>query len=264
VDGRVKPGHDGERIRGGQALIVRRALKWIGGILAVLILLPVVLVGVLLIVLNTAAGQREAEALLPSVLGDSIRVTGISGSIPAAPRVAHVEIRDASGAWLTVDDIALDWSPLRLLTGVAQVDRLSVGQIAVARLPVSSAPAQPSSGGFSLPVQVDVEALHIARVDVAAPVAGKAASLAVDGVAHVASLQNGDADITITGLDQEGTYKLAGRIDAAHLAAKLDATEPAHGFVASLASLPDLGAIDVHASVDGPWSAAATRLRTAR
>jgi translocation and assembly module TamB len=240
---------------------MRRALKWAGGILAVLILLPLVLVGLLLVALNTTAGQGEAESLLAGILGDSIKVTGISGGIPASPRVAHVELRDATGVWLSVDDIALDWSPLRLLSRTAHVDRLTVGRIAVARLPVSAAPAQPSSGGgFSLPVRVDVEALHVARIDVAAPVAGAPASLALDGKAHLASLQEGDADLALRRLDGEGSYKLSGRINAARLMAALDASEPVRGFVASLAGMQDLGALEVHANLDGPWSAAVANL----
>jgi translocation and assembly module TamB len=96
----------------------------------------------------------------------------------------------ATGVWLSIDDIALDWSPLRLLSGVAHIDRLSVGHVAMARLPVSDTPAQPgSSGGFSLPVHVEAEALHVARIDIAAPVAGAQAAIALDGSAHLASLQ---------------------------------------------------------------------------
>jgi translocation and assembly module TamB len=240
---------------------LRRVAKWLGGILAVAILLPLVLIGLLLLVLNTAPGQREAESLLANVLGDGIKVTGISGGIPAAPRVAHVELRDATGVWLSIDDIALDWSPLRLLSGVAHIDRLSVAHVAMARLPVSDTPAQPSSGGdFTLPVRVEAEALHVGRVDIAGPVAGAQAALALDGAAHLASLQDGDADVTIRRLDGDGTYRLSGRIDAARLMARLDATEPARGLVATLATLPDLGPLAVHASIDGPWSAAATDL----
>jgi translocation and assembly module TamB len=226
-------------------------------------LLPVVAVGVVLIALNTKAGQREAVSLLDGVLAGTVRITGLSGNFPVAPRVARVEVLDAQGVWLTLDDIALDWSPLRLLGRVAQIERLSAARIEVARLPVSSGPSQPGGSGFSLPVRVNVEALDVARIDVAAPVAGRAASLALEGSAHVASLQQGDADISLTGLGEPGSYKISGRIDGARLRAALDATEPAHGFVASLATLPDLGALDLHAKLDGPWSAAATTLALA-
>ena len=244
---------------------MRRAVRWTGGILALLLLPPLLLIGALLVALNTTAGQHEAETLLARVLGDSVKVSGISGRIPAAPRVAHVELRDVQGVWLSIDDIALDWSPLQLLSRVAHADRLSVGRVALARLPVSAASSKPSSGGggFSLPVRVDVEALHVGRIDIAAPVAGAPASLAADGTAHLASLQAGDADLTLRRLDGEGTYTLSGRIDDRKLSAKLDAAEPAHGLLANLASLPDLGALDIHAGVDGPWSAAGTNLTLA-
>ena len=36
--------------------------------------------------------------------------------------------------------------------------------------------------------------------------------------------------------------------------------EPAHGTVAKLAHLPDLGGLSVQASLDGPWQAALPKL----
>ncbi len=241
-----------------------RALKWIGGTVLVLLLLPVVLAGLVLGALNTAPGQREGERLLASVLGPDIVVAGLSGRFPDAPRVRHVELRDAGGVWLAIDDIALDWSPTRLLSKVAHVDRLAVGHVAMPRLPEPSAakaqPSSSSSSSFSLPVRVEVDAAHVERVDLGAPVAGAAASLAVDATAQLDSLKRGAVTAAIHRLDGAGTYTLSGRIDERALRAKIDLDEPLHGFVGTLAKLPDLGALSAHATVDGPWTGAATRL----
>jgi translocation and assembly module TamB len=238
---------------------MRRALKWIFRAVVVIVLLPVVLIAVLLIALNTAPGQHEAESILAGVLGSDIKVSGISGRIPAAPRVAHFEMRDARGVWLSIDDIALDWSPLRLLGGTAKIDRLTVGHVAVDRPPESAAPATPSSGGgFTLPVTVDVESAHVDRVDLGAPVAGAPASVAIDLKGRMVSLTDGDADATLHQIGGPGIYTLTGQIDDRHITAHLDASESAHGLASNLTGLPDLGAFFVHASVDGPWTAAAT------
>ena len=107
-------------------------------------------------------------------------------------------------------------------------------------------------------MRVEVEATHVDRVDVGAAVAGAPAAVTLDAVAHLDSLKQGDADATIRQIGGAGTYKLSGRIDDAHITAHVDASEPAHGLVSGLAGLPDLGALAVRASVDGPWTAAVT------
>ncbi|HEY2131502.1 MAG TPA: translocation/assembly module TamB domain-containing protein, partial [Acetobacteraceae bacterium] len=111
-----------------------------------------------------------------------------------------------------------------------------------------------------LPVPVSLDSLQVARLELAAPVAGAAAALSVDGTAHLASLSAGSADVTIQRLDGAGRYHLAGQLDDARLKAALQASEPAHGLVSELAGLPDLGAITATADVDGPWTNAAMTL----
>ena len=36
---------------------------------------------------------------------------GLHGRFPDRLRLQHLEVRDANGAWLLADDVALDWSP---------------------------------------------------------------------------------------------------------------------------------------------------------
>lgn len=245
---------------------MRRTLKWAAWSAGILLLLPVLAVAAVLIALNIPAGQHEAESMLASVLGPDIVVRGISGTIPSAPRVAHVELRDAKGVWLAIDDIALDWTPSALLSRVAHVNSLSAGHVSMPRLPEPSGPAKPSSpssGSSSLPVKIQVDAAHIARADLGAPVAGQSVSLTADATARLESLQEGQATATVKRLDGDGRYALSGRIDQRTLAAKVDLDEPAHGFLGSLASLPELGALSAHATVDGPWTGAKTALTVA-
>jgi len=237
---------------------LRRALKWAGGIALALVLLPVVLVGVVLLGLNTGVGARQVEALTARFSGGMVTFRDVSGIFPQAPRVGRVEVRDSKGVWLTLDDIALDWSPTRLLGRNARVERLVVGRVTVARLPVSSPPPATGPSSFSLPVRVDIERFIVARIDLGAEVAGTPASLSAEGVAHLASLTDGQAEIALRRLDGEGTYMVKGRIDASGLAADVAAREAAHGLLAGIAKLPDLGALDIHAAVNGPWNAAAT------
>ena len=66
--------------------------------------------------------------------------------------------------------------------------------------------------------------------------------------------------LNIRQLDGAGSYTLSGAMDTAGLHATLRASEPAHGMVAGIAGVPDLGAIDLAAQLDGPQSAVATHV----
>ncbi len=242
------------------------ALRIFGWALGVLVLIPVLALLAAVLLLNIDPGRRLVERLAGQLTAGQVRIAGLGGRFPDALRLRHAEVSDAQGIWLTLDDVALDWSPLALLHREARVDLLSAARVGVTRLPVSSAPAKAGptdSKPFSLPVRVSVAALRIARADVGEPVAGVAAVLALDGKAHLASLQDGDVDVTIDRLDSPGSYAVRGRIDPASLDARLSVAEPAHGFVATVAKLPDVGAIDLQGSVAGPRTGERTAVQLA-
>ncbi len=242
---------------------MRTVLRILGWVLGVLVLVPVFAVLAAILLLNIDPGRRLVERLAGQFTAGQVAIAGLGGRFPDALRLAHAEVHDAKGAWLELDDVALDWSPLALLHREARVDLLTAARVQVPRLPVAQpAPAKQPAGSqpFSLPVRVSVQRLRIARAEIGAPVAGTAAVLALDGRAHLASLQDGDADVTIDRLDSAGGYEVHGTIDPAHLAARLAVNEPPHGLLASIAKLPDIGAIALQASVDGPRTAEATAL----
>ena len=235
-------------------------LRWILRISGLLVVLAAAAVGVVLLALNTNAGQRRFERLIAQASGGMVQVSGISGSFPAAPRVGRIVIADKFGAWLTVDNAALDWSPWRLLGGVALIADLSADDVGLLRLPTSSGPATQSSGTASLPVAIRLERLHIGRLELAQPVAGVAAALSVDGGASIRGVTDGTADLNVTRLDAAGSFRLSSRVSRNGLMARISAVEPAHGLVSGLIELPDLGALDLKATLDGPWHAVTTQL----
>ncbi len=239
---------------------LRKILLWV---VATILLLPVVLVLLVLVVANTGPGRTLIEHEVGSLTGGSVVLRGLSGRFPDALRLAHAEVHDAQGAWLTLDGVALDWSPLALFGRVALIDRLTAAQVGVARLPVSSAPAKPtpaSKGGFSLPVRVDLRALDVARLDLSAPLAGHPAVLHVTGSGGFKALDDASAKLAIDRIDGEGNYKLDGRVDADAIRAVLDLNEPSGGLVSGLAKLPALGAVAVHGTIAGPRRAEQTDL----
>ena len=236
---------------------------WVAG---VVVLLPVFLVCLILLVANIGPGRRIIETETKNFTGGMVVLSGLSGRFPDALRLAHAELHDRKGAWLTLDNVVLNWSPTALLGRTASIDFLSVERIAIPRLAVASAPAQPakpSQGGFSLPVHVDLRALHVARLELGAPVAGAAAVAKIDGAGSFVSLDDAQADIAITRLDGPGTYRLDAKMSPAAITARLVAAEPQGGLVGGLANLPALGALGVTASIDGPRNAEHADIRIA-
>ncbi len=242
---------------------MRRTLRWLFGIAAALIGVPLLLVAALLLALNTGAGQREAVRLVNRLAGGTARIAGLSGRFPAALRVARIELQDGTGTYAILRDAALDWSPLALLHRDLAIARLAAAEVTVLRRPESTGSAAGGGGtgtSFSLPVRIDLAALRVERLSLAAPVAGVAATLSVAGSAHVASLQAGRADLTLTRLDAPGRYHLDGSLDGATLGGTLTAEEPAQGLIAMIGGLPGLGPLHVAASLAGPWSGVALRV----
>ncbi len=240
---------------------MKRALRILAWIVAVLVAIPVVVLATILVAANTNPGRRLIEREAASLTGGTVTLQGLSGRFPDRLRLAHAELRDADGVWVSLDRLALDWSPLHLLSRDAVIDRLDVDALRVDRLPAPS-PAKPDqpakSGSFTLPVRVDVESLHVLRLTLAKPVAGVAAVVEVDGAAHLASLSEGSGSASVTRIDSPGTYRASGRIGPDSLQATIDAQEPPGGLASSVAHLPDLGALTLHASLDGPRTAEAT------
>jgi translocation and assembly module TamB len=77
---------------------MRRFFLWT---VAVLLLLPLVLVGGVFALLNLDVGRRLVESQAESLTGGAVRIAGLSGRFPDALRIARLELRDADGAYFT-------------------------------------------------------------------------------------------------------------------------------------------------------------------
>jgi len=243
---------------------MRRLFKYLAWSIAILIALPILLTGAVLLGANTDPGRRLIEALVSRVTDGAVRLEGLRGRFPEALRIRRITVADPSGVWLSVNAAALDWSPWRLIEGEVAVDRLEAQSVAVGRLPKTTS----ESGGNSsvgLPALRGVlSRLHIARLDISAGVAGQPISLAVDGAGQLAGPDTGEAHLAVTALQRRETapldhYLVEVSMMPSHLHATLSIAESAHGLIAGLAKLPDIGPISVGGSIDGPLNALATR-----
>jgi translocation and assembly module TamB len=230
---------------------MRRAAKWIGGILLALLLLPVLL----LLFANTQPGREALVRLTSRLTGDTVRLSGLTGRFPDALRAARVELRDARGDYATIDGLVLDWSPLELLHRRLVIDRLTAARIDAIRMPVSS-----SSSNSGVPVSVVLHELRVDRLDIGAALAGVSAAVALDGSGELTSETAFSGTADIRDLAAAGAYHLTGTMDAARLQAELRVREPPRGVIASIAGLPDLGGLTLDATLNGPRDAVATRL----
>ena len=235
---------------------MRRAAKWIGWVLVALAVAPVLL----LVVVNTPPGRQALAWLTPRVTGDTVRLAGIAGRFPDALRVAQVELRDPQGAYATVEDLALDWSPLQLLHRRIVIDRLEAARIEAMRMPTGS-----SSGSAGLPhaghpaCSCGSRGWTLVRHWPAPPLPSRWTVRANSPRRHDFS-----GSLNVRQLDGAGSYAVTGIADATRLQATLHVSEPAHGLLASLAGLPDLGAVAIDASLDGPRDAVVTRTHAGR
>lgn len=206
------------------------------------------LIGALFGVANVDPGRRMIETLVASLTGGTVRIDGLAGRFPDALHLARLRVADGSGVYLTINDISLDWSPSRLLTGLAQIDAVIVARVNLARLPES----EPSSGtgGGVPPIRIAVQRLHVERLELEPPVAGHQVSVTVDGSARLLSLREGQVSLIVAAAADRYVGDL--RLTPDRLHATVTLTEAPQGLVARLATLPDIGAIDARVEVDGP------------
>jgi translocation and assembly module TamB len=236
-----------------------RLLKWGGAILLVLLAIPILAVAAILIVANTGPGRHFIQNEITSLTGGMVRIDGLTGRFPDALRVGQIQVSDTKGPYVTVSGVVLDWSPLKLLQRTALVDRLQADRLDFARLPEPEGKPSTSSGSFHLPVQVDLRHVHINRAVIGAPIAGVAATLALDGAAKLQTLTEGTVQLDVHRLDSPGHYAIDGHVTPDAIQATVTAEEPANGLISGIAHLPDLGAISLQASVNGPKDGLSTQ-----
>ncbi|HTI84648.1 MAG TPA: translocation/assembly module TamB domain-containing protein [Acetobacteraceae bacterium] len=236
---------------------MRRAAKWIGWLIGIVVGLAVLLVAFVLIAANTDTGRRTIESLVPELTGDTVRMADLGGRFPDALRAGRIELRDAAGDYATIDNAVFDWSPLQLVHWHIVIDRLAAERIDVLRMPVSSSS---SSSSMELPAPVTLRQLQLARIDIGAPVAGTPVTVAVSGSGAATSPTDFQLALDVRQIGGAGHYSLTATADRSDLDAKITASEPARGLVASLAGLPDIGDLDLDASLRGPRSAAVTHV----
>ncbi len=152
---------------------------------------------------HTDTGRRLIVWGVGQASGDRVVLSGLSGRLPFAPRLERLEIRDAEGPWLLVEDAALDLDPAALLGGLLAVDGLSAGRVVLSR-PLAGGG---EGGGLGLPLPLEVRQLAIARLDLSG-VIPSAPVLEVAGVGSAQGPERFSASLTASAPGRADEYRL--------------------------------------------------------
>ncbi|MFS2175490.1 translocation/assembly module TamB domain-containing protein [Rhizobium pisi] len=241
------------------AKIVTWILRLTGYALGVTLILAV---AALAIFGFTAFGARIVTEKIASTLSNrdmTIEVREPEGLLTGGLRAAEITISDTRGVFAEIHGIALDWNPLALLTGTFHAKRFEIDAINVLRKPVRTLPSRPGaekSGGFSLPLKVDIDRVALSDIKLAEPFAGRAFALAAEGSLSA----NGDGGEAVVNVSRHEVpdARLAADIAFApaenRLRLKAELSEPKGGLLAGFLGLPDSPAVNIDLDGEGPIS----------
>ncbi|WP_247871991.1 translocation/assembly module TamB domain-containing protein [Azospirillum sp. TSO35-2] len=190
-----------------------------------------------------------------------LKLGAIEGSIPTDFTIATVTLADSQGVWLTINRLRVVMSPSALFTRRLKIDRLEAASVDVARAPVStqataSTPSDPNASVLpSLPVGVELDALVVERLQLAAALAGEPAALRLGGAVNLAH-GGGALDVKLSVAridDRPGQADIAAAFtpDSKALKLAVTASEPAGGVIARLLSIPGLPPVELALNGDG-------------
>src|SRR6185437_12787002 len=215
--------------------LLRKALKIAGGIVAALLLVLAAGFGLL----QTGPGkawlaQRLAVAL--SGPSGSATIRGIEGVVPFDMRVAKIELADAQGPRLTIEDAVLSVAPADLLARRLHIRELGARLIRVDHASQASSSTIDPATLLHPPLAVTLERLHVDRLELGPALLGEpvALTLAASGRMGGGSAA-ADLDIhRIDGASGAARLHLALSGEPLRLALAGEVTEPSGRLLATL------------------------------
>ena len=232
------------------AAILRRTFR----ILRLLVVLVLALaLGAVLVFTLTGKGRENLAGLLSDLASSEkgkVRIGGLDGIWSGHLTLGYLVLEDTDGPWLAARDVAIDWSPLALISKTFRADRVSAARVEVARLPKSE-----GGKGGGLPLDIAVGSLDLPDVALGEAIAGGIARLSATGaLAAKAEPLDVDLDLSLKRTDgREGAVEARIRVAPAENALDLsvEGSEPAGGIVANLLRLPGAPAIAFSATGKG-------------
>ncbi len=244
-----------------------RWLRWAGGLLLALVLLPVLAIGAALLYANSEGGRARIAALLAAQV-PGLALEGLQGPLPGRLALGRLTLADSQGVWLEVEGARLAWDPLALLGREAHVTLLAADRLALHRLPEAGPePATPEPPGPlipdlpQLPLGIRLDRLEVARIEIGPALAGTPAALRLAGNARLDPWGLTAAlDVNALGAEDALGLEASLRPGSGRLFARVTLRGAADGPVARIAGLAGR-APSLDLELDGPAEAAALRLR---
>jgi translocation and assembly module TamB len=193
-----------------------------------------------------AALQTSLPATLAARFVPGLHIEGLSPGLPSHFSASRLTYADAQGVWLTIERPELRLALSGLLRGRLVATRLAADSVTVARWPSDEGGGAGGGSGLPrLPLAVELRELALPRIIL------PEAQLAATGRA---TLEAGalDTRLALRQLDGAARLDLDARFDGAHLAATLEAEEPAGTLLGAPLSL--------RLALDGPAAGAAWQL----
>jgi translocation and assembly module TamB len=250
--------------------ILGKLVRWIAYAVVAILLLVIAAVLVVGLVPSATGYAVDQVAKIASTPDRTIAIAAPSGLLNGNLRVGSITVSDTKGPYAKVQNLAIDWSPLSLLTGTFHADRVAADVVDFERPPVSTVAPAPETqstggGGFSLPIAVDIGAIALPDLRIGQAVAGQDFVLAADGSVKANSSSMG---LTLNAFRHDvPDAKLSADIAFApadnQLKLKTQISEPRDGMLAGLLHLPGGPAVNIDLSGDGPLSNWAGKLQAA-
>ncbi|MBK1704320.1 translocation/assembly module TamB domain-containing protein [Halochromatium glycolicum] len=158
------------------------------------------------VALDSEAGRGLIADTIERASAGRVRITGLSGALPFAPRVETLVLADADGPWLEAERARLTLQPGALLRGTLGIHAVDADSIELGRLPAGRDRGASRSW---LPFRIEVDQLSIGRLRLNGLVA-EAPALGVKGSGSVGADGRLETALRITPLDDA---RLDGHID---------------------------------------------------
>ncbi len=245
--------------------VLFRLMKWImravAGVVAILLVLGIAVI--LFVGLVPTGGRMAADTIssLVSTPDQTVKISRLKGVLSGRLRIESVTLADREGTFGEIRNIAVDWSPLALLTAKFHAERIAIQSVSLTRAPVESeTPAETttssSGSGFSLPVELKIDRLELPDIRLAEALAGRDFSIAAHGAidatseriglnfaAHRQDLPDAMAEADIVYAPEQNELKLQASV-----------AEPQGGLIARLLRLPGNPAVAMALDGSGPLS----------
>lgn len=238
-------------VREGRPLWQKIAMGAVGLVVALILL-----VGALLLGLNTQAGKKFLIAQIAAFQMESgmkIEVGRIDGSIYSDMTIHDLVLRDPKGVFAVSPQVHVVWRPFRYINNHISVSLLETPLVVLARSPQFNVTQSDPNAPILPDLDIDVDRMKIGKFVLAKPVIGQKREIAIDGVTHIA---DGRAILSADAVVDSGD-RLQARLDAVPAQNRLSMsgtlTAPKGGVIAAMSGLTD----GMTATLDGKgtWQA---------